>query len=334
MARKSSPSTHESEPWSPCDASRRDFLKGATTIAAGLAAAPLASAVEAGTLPTVPLGKHRVTRLIVGSNPIRGYSHFNRQYNEHMVEWYTDERAAQVLLACQKAGINTFQSSYYQPRLLRHLELLRKQGGTLQWICLTSAGDVIPQMENQTAEWLRDGQFPAIETAAKLNPIGMVHHGADTDFIVRAGKIDYLKTYVDKVHDTGFPAGISVHNPATLEAIESKGWGVDFYMTCIYNLDRTREEFKKEFGMVPVGETYFEEDPPRMCEMIRKVNKPCLAYKILAAGRKCNSPRVVREAFEWVFTNIKPTDAVIVGMYPRYTDQITENTRTVREICD
>ena len=123
MARKVYPSRSENLPANPCDASRRDFLKGATTVAAGLVPLPLVASTEQQALPTVPLGPNRVSRLIIGSNPIRGYSHFNPQYSEHMVEWYTDDRAAHVLLDCQRVGINTFQSSYYQPRLLRHLEL-------------------------------------------------------------------------------------------------------------------------------------------------------------------------------------------------------------------
>jgi hypothetical protein len=67
--------------------------------------------------------------------------------------------------------------------------------------------------------------------------------------------------------------------------------------------------------------------------MVRKVNKTCLGFKILAAGRKCDSPGQVREAFEFAFTNIKPTDATIVGMFPRFSDQITENARLVRELA-
>ncbi len=58
------------------------------------------------------LGSHRVTRLIVGSNPIYGYSHFNKQYDQHMLEWFTDERIVKLLLDCEKAGINTWQASF------------------------------------------------------------------------------------------------------------------------------------------------------------------------------------------------------------------------------
>ena len=70
-----------------------------------------------------------------------------------------------------------------------------------------------------------------------------------------------------------------------------------------------------------------------MFKVIRNVSKPCLAYKVLAAGRKIDSPEMVRKAFEYAFQNIKPSDAVIVGMYPRFSDQIAENTAIVRELA-
>ena len=82
-----------------------------------------------------------------------------------------------------------------------------------------------------------------------------------------------------------------------------------------------------------MGETYLSEDPTRMCKVVKQVSKPCLVYKLLAAGRKCGSPQEVREAFAFAYKNIKPTDAAIVGMYPRYSDQISENTQLVRELC-
>ena len=37
--------------------------------------------------------------------------------------------------------------------------------------------------------------------------------------------------------------------------------------------------------------------------------------------------------FETAFANIKPTDAVIVGMYQQFGDQVGENATIVRQIC-
>src|SRR5262249_4601019 len=71
------------EPTQP-SATRRDFLQvtglaaclGAAVPAADAAAQPSAKADPL--LPTVKLGKHQLTRLIIGGNPIYGYSHFNK----------------------------------------------------------------------------------------------------------------------------------------------------------------------------------------------------------------------------------------------------------------
>jgi hypothetical protein len=313
------------------ESNRRDFLKGATTVAAGLALPKALEAETTGALPTVSLGPHRVTRLIVGSNPIRGYSHFNPITNQQMVEWYTDERAAQMLLDCQKAGINTFQSSYFQDRWVRIMDLFHQKGGQLQWICLTSAADVIPQVPHPTAEWVRDGQITAINTLVKYKPIAMVHHGSHTDFLWRAGKLDYIKDHINKAHDVGCLAGISTVNPQILATLEEKGFANDFYMAGLHFLDRSPEEWIKEIGTLPVDEGWIASDPPRMAEAVRQVKKPVLVYKVLAAGRKCQSEEQKREAIAWAYKNIKPIDATIIGLYPRYSDQVTETVKMVQQ---
>jgi len=82
-----------------------------------------------------------------------------------------------------------------------------------------------------------------------------------------------------------------------------------------------------------LGEIYLPSDPPRMFKVIQATRKPCLAYKVLAAGRRIESRAQVRQCFETAFSNIKPTDAVIVGMYQQLGDQVGENAAIVREIC-
>jgi len=70
-----------------------------------------------------------------------------------------------------------------------------------------------------------------------------------------------------------------------------------------------------------------------MCEMIRLTRKPRLELKILAAGRRCETPNDVRQAFEFAYRNIKPSDGVGVGMYPRFSDQISEDVALARELA-
>lgn len=94
-------------------------------------------------------------------------------------------------------------------------------------------------------------------------------------------------------------------------------------MTCFYNLSRGSHAFEQE--------QYLEKDRVRMCQTIRQTPKTCLAFKILAAGRNCATQQNVQEAFQFAFDNIKQQDAVVVGMFPKDTDQVSLNVQYTLE---
>ena len=316
---------------STLETTRREFLKGATAVTAGaLAGAPLARAEASGaTLPTVALGSHHVTRLIVGSNPIYGYSHFNRQYDMHMREWFTDERIVKLLTDCEKAGINTWQASFNY-NMKRQFAKIRGAGCKIQFICLAASWHYDEKM-GRTPEDILDGTIKCAQAAMEFKPIGIAFHGGATDILYRAGKIDMLKTYIDKVHDMGTAAGISTHNPRILETLHEKGFANDFYMAGLHYLTRHPEDWMRDIGTLPLGDGFISSDPPKMAAAVRKADKPTLVYKVLAAGRKCESENQKRKAIDWAYKNIKPIDATIIGLYPRYSDQVTETVKMVRE---
>jgi len=79
-------------------------------------------------------------------------------------------------------------------------------------------------------------------------------------------------------------------------------------------------------------EAYHDEDRDRMVRFIQQVDKPCIAFKVLCANRKCATDQDTRAALEFAFTNIKPTDVVIVGMWQKYKDQVAQNVQWVNEI--
>jgi hypothetical protein len=45
----------------------------------------------------------------------------------------------------------------------------------------------------------------------------------------------------------------------------------------------------------------------------------------------CQSQDNVKEAFRFAFQNIKPSDGVIVGMYPRFFDEVSANAKYTRQ---
>jgi hypothetical protein len=310
-------------PDNSASSSRRDFLNQATGIAAVLSATVANAADPAAKadplLPTIKLGKHEVTRLIIGGNPIYGHSHFNRLLSQHFTDWHTPERVVALLKRCEQAGINTWQNSYAE-RTLQDLDKFREAGGTMHWLSL-GKGDWEQHPER-------------IEEAAKRKPIGIAPHGAHADMLFRQKKLDSLTTMLKRIRATGVLVGLSAHNPELIELAEEKGWDIDYYMCCLYNRTRTNDELKKMLGSdLPLGEIYLPSDPLRMFNVVRATKKPCLVYKVLAAGRRIGSKAEVRECFKTALENIKPTDAMIVGMYQQFGDQVGENAALVRELC-
>lgn len=310
---------------------RRQFLKTAAVVAAAMPCAhePLlmaqnarvaadAPSESATLLPHVSLGKYQVSRLMVGSNPLYGYSHFNRLFSQHMVEWATPEHVAELLRNCWGHGINTWQFSHSE-RSLADLRRHREEGGQMQWILLSH-----PEIEDNRA---------LLREVAKLKPIGIVLHSVSAERKRSAGKLEEIRDFLKAVRDTGVMAGLSAHDPALIEEAEERGWETDFYMAAMYYMNRAREVLQKMLGgKAPLGEIYLPDDPPRMCQTIRRTKKSCLCYKVLAAGRLTDSAAQIDQAFQFVLENIKPQDAMIIGMYPRYMDQVTDNAARVRRL--
>lgn len=269
-------------------------------------------------LPTVPFGPVRVTRLISGGNPLCGNSHSSPEMDADMREHFSADAVVKHLHRLQECGINTIQARGDYHRVLYWLELFRREGGRLHWIA-------------QTASEMAD-VFQNIRVLSAAGAVGIYHHGTQTDRFWREGRIDDCLDYLKCMRDCGVQVGLGTHIPEVIEYSEEQGWDVDFYMTCFYNLSRTPRESALVTGKASSGEVYPDDDPPRMCHTILATGKTCLAFKIMAAGRNCATQDDVRAAFEYAFANIKPHDAVVVGMFDKYLDQIGLNVGHVREV--
>lgn len=299
---------------------RRDFLRavgaGSTGLAAARAAKPAGAASDlAAEMPRVPFGPYKVSRLVCGSNCFAGGSHLSGFVNREMRAYYTTEQKLRTLRRCEEVGVTLWQGHADLFELYRQL---RNSGSRIRYISLGAGGD--------------DG-YVHLEKLIAAGAIGVAHHGEVTDRLFKSGKIDEIHDFLKRVRDKGLQVGVSTHMPAVVDYVESKGWDVDFYMTCVYERHRSAEDLKRLLGHVPipVGEVYLQSDPPRMFEAIRRTKRTCLAFKILAAGRLSDRGKLVDEAFRETFRSIKPIDAVIVGIYDRYTDQPAQNAAMTRK---
>lgn len=265
-------------------------------------------------LPTVPFGPHQVSRLILGANPINGGSHLSRFVNMQMKCYFTPDRIQELLTHCVELGINTWQSN--KTNLVEYKQFVRS-GGQMHYISLARHDPEDPDL---------------LERIVADGAIGVAHHGEVTDVFWRDGEIERVREYCRRIRDAGVQVGVSTHIPDVVDHIVSAGWDVDFFMCCVYERHRSPEALQALLGHVPLPpkEVYLESDPPRMYAAIQHAPQTCLAFKILAAGRLSDKDEWVEQAFREAYAGIKPTDAVIVGMYPEYEDQVAINADHVR----
>lgn len=293
--------------------SRREFLAAAAVTTA-------ATAQSAAVLPTVNFRGKDITRLIIGSNPFYGYGHSVPLLDRFMREYMTQDQRIAILKAAERGGINTWQVHYNDPTV-EDWKRYRAEGGKMNVLLLAD----FDLMKNYRK---------LIPEVAKLGPIGIAHHGGVTDNRFRNREMNLVEDFTKAVHDGGVPAGVSTHNPAVVAYVEEKDWKIDFYMTCMYRVSRTVEETRTELGgEAPLGEVFMEKDPERMCKMVRQTKRTCFAFKLMGAGRNVSRPQAVESAFRFVLRNIKPQDPVIVGMCPKFKDEIAENAAFVSKIC-
>ena len=294
---------------------RRDFLKKAGALPAALMAVGYGSAAAAPApqpkLPQIRLGRYSISRLICGSNPFNAGSHLSVFVNQQMRAYYTPEQILKTLRRCEEVGVNCWQSG------LGNIELYRRfldQGGKLHYIAIDSDG------------------ADSIDKLRRGGCIAVAHHGETTDGMFKSGRLDKIQDYLKRVRDAGLLVGVSTHMPEVVDTVESKGWDVDYYMTCVYERHRSREALEKLLGQapIPVGEVYLPNDPPRMFQAMRQTKRPCLAFKILAAGRLSENRGWVEQAFRQTLQSIKPGDGLIVGIYDQYADQPAEDAEFTR----
>jgi hypothetical protein len=186
---------------------------------------------------------------------------------------------------------------------MRMLNEYWNEGGQIQWIAQT-ASELASTVNN-------------VRQIASYGAVACYHHGSRTDSLYKEGKIDSVKDAISAIKDTGMPAGLGTHNPEVIRYAEDNHFDVDFYMMAFYNLSKR-------------GEVYLSEDRESACKVIQEVNKTFLAFKIMAAGR--NEPE---EAFRYAYQNIKPKDAVVIGVFSKYhPDQVRENTEFVKRFSN
>jgi len=158
----------------------------------------------------------------------------------------------------------------------------------------------------------------AIDEAVEIGCKALYFHGLLTDDLYSDKDEGTLRAWCDHARSRGIPVGVAGHAPEVHVWVDGLDV-VDFHAVCFFNCGSLHDG---------KGDRFRLSDMASAIEFIRNTGKPCIAYKIMGAGRI--DPRM---AFEHAFAGIKNTDVVNVGMYRGDKENmVEENVAMVREI--
>ena len=256
----------------------------------------------------IQIGDLSVSRLIIGGNPYSGFSHQSREKDQEMRHYYTTARIKEVMRQAEELGVNT-QIARADHHIMRVLLEYRDEGGAIQWIAQTCS-------ELAT---ICQGVGSAIAGGANACFI----HGGRMDYLLARDELDEVPAAIAMIKNADIPAGIAGHDPKVFEWAEEH-LDVDFYMCSHYNPFHRDERGEHIPGM---AEKFDPEERDTMVELIGRLSKPVIHYKVMAGGR--TDPK---DTFAFIAKHLRPQDAVCVGIYPKdHPGMLEEDLRLLEE---
>ncbi|MCS7304258.1 MAG: hypothetical protein NZ602_04020 [Thermoguttaceae bacterium] len=264
--------------------------------------------IPPGSLPCGKIAGISLSRLIIGGNLIGGWAHSRDliYVSRLFREYNTEAKVFQTLDLAMACGINTIQLDPACWGVISKYN--RHRNPKIQTIVC------VPLEED------RKKMKEIIQRQVDMGATMIYSHGGVTDnHFMHGGSTEPLAQMVDLIHEQKLPAGVGSHSLQIPMACERDKIPVDFYMKTLHT-DRywsaTPKEHRKEYDwLMPNANDHnanndamWCNNPEETAEFMEKVEKPWLAFKVLAAG--AIHPNV---GFSYAFRN--GADFIVVGMF-------------------
>ena len=299
---------------------RRTFIKGSLAVpaAAALSLGAGGSAARAqqaqdtppnvgdllaagDALPQGRIGNLHISRVLLGGNLLTHFTHSrDLKYVYNLTAHYnTEAKILETLALAERHGVNTL-SIHTVPAALDILKKHRHEhGGSMQWIICPTA-----PVEGDMAEYAKQVQDLVNDGVEAVYLWGV--HG---DRLAAEGKVELMAKAVAIGKEHGIPSGVGAHDFKVIEMCEKNKVGADFYIKTLhhhrYPTGPKPEELTQPYNEFP---GYWCRDPQEVIDFMKDVEKPWLAFKVMAAG--AIPPR---DAFTYAFAN--GADHILVGMF-------------------
>jgi hypothetical protein len=197
------------------------------------------------------------------------------------------------------------------PHAVEVYQKYRKRGGTIQYLAQIS-----PK---------KDDLKTAVKEARDAGATGAFLVGNVGDEWSREGAIGRIGEVVQNIKDQGLIAGVAGHELRTPMSVEKAGIAPDFYVKTLHseNYWSKRQPGQDKDVIDNYGiDNYWCRDPKETIRFMSELDRPWIAYKVLAAG--AIHPRAgFRHAFE------NGADFICVGMFDF---QVAEDVAVANEI--
>jgi hypothetical protein len=259
-----------------------------------------------GILPKGRIGKHEISRLIIGSNPINGFAH-SRDLNyvsPLLKAYHTEKKVFETLMLAEQAGINSIGSGFTSLELLAKY---KKETGS-KILVIGQLG-----LNRDTTDIFE--QFnQGIETGVDIVQL----HGEWCDRLVVEKRFDDIEKLIDYTRKQGLTTGIGAHMIDSQIACAEKGIIPDFYMVTMHHSNywsahpmETRVAYES-IGPRQADHNKWHDNcfctfPERTVEFVNKTTVPVIGFKTMAAG--AIPPQ---DGIRWAFEN--GADFVNAGM--------------------
>ncbi len=279
-----------------------DVTSGATIQVKQLALSELK-----GELPKGKIGKHEISRLVLGGNLIGGWAHSrDLLYVPSLFKAYnTEKKVYETLMLAEQAGVNTINIGFpSNPLIAKYKKLF---GSKIQVI-----SQVGPDMD-------KNDYFVNIDKAIDFGVDIVQIQGNWCDWLVRDQKMEVIQKMMDHIRKQGYTAGLASHSIESLVACEEQGIIPDYYMKTMHH-DQYWSAHPREFrvpfevdGKKHLDHNKFHDNcfclfPEKTVDFVSKTKVPVMGFKVLAAG--AIEPK---DGFRWAFEN--GADFICVGMF-------------------
>jgi hypothetical protein len=284
---------------------RRQFLS--TSVVATAAAASLsapATSVASGekqpraAMPAGRIGNLTLSRLISGGNLISGWAHSrDLHYVPGLMRAYnTPAKVLDTLELMESSGINAIIADPRKNVMDVFARYWKERGGKMQWIA-----EGHPDLD----DW-KTNIRQSIEFGAKAVYV----QGVIGDQWLNAGHADRLGQCLAFIKSQGVPGGLGAHKLEVIMEAEKRKFDADFYVKTLHHGQYwSRNRAPGEPDVVESNtDNYWDVDPERTIRFMSEVEKPWIAFKVLAAGA-IRPESGFRHAFE------NGADFLCVGMF-------------------